>query len=171
MTEPASVLMNAFREDHAKLGTEFHELSTCLRGGDLDGAKRAARVLDRDAGAHIAFEEEVFYPRIAALLDRDEAARLLAEHSEGFEVVARLCVEQGKTPLSRETQQQLLAQSERMESHIAECGEMFEAIGRIPAPEQRALYDALITWRKRAPSWRSYLAERVNGRSTSEAPG
>ena len=171
MAKASSKLLIAFREDHAKLGAGFHALSTFLRSGDLDGAKRAARMLDREAGAHIAFEEEAFYPRIAALLDRDDAARFLAEHREGFEAVARLCAEHGKTPIIPKTRKRLLAQSECMEHHIAECGELFETIGRIPALEQEALHDVLMAWRKRAPTWRSYRAERAKRLSTTEVPG
>jgi hypothetical protein len=40
-----------------------------------------------------------------------------------------------------------------MESHIAECGELFGAMGRMPPEEQRAVYRELLELRSRGPRW------------------
>ncbi len=55
-------LLEAFQQDHVMLGRGFNELSCCLRAGDPAGACAAARRLYEEAGAHIGFEEEDFYP-------------------------------------------------------------------------------------------------------------
>ena len=59
MNARPSDLFEAFREDHAVLGRDLHEISEHLRGGDLL-RRRPRRALNREAGAHIAFEEQFF---------------------------------------------------------------------------------------------------------------
>ena len=61
-------LLACFREHHAMLGRGFNELSCCLRAGDSVGAGRAARQIYEEAGPHICFEEEDFYPALVPLL-------------------------------------------------------------------------------------------------------
>jgi hypothetical protein len=146
-------LFAAFREDHTILGRAFHRLSTRLRAGDLAGARAVARELDRTAGAHIAFEEADFYPRLATLIGRDEVAHMYAEHELGLGVVRTLCEAAEDRTLHDDERSRLLADAEAMERHIAECGELFEAIGRIPPAEQAELRRRLVAWRERAPTW------------------
>ncbi len=156
MAEENSDLFSAFAEDHAFLGKGFFELSSALRAKDLDAARRAAERLDQEAGAHIAFEEEHFYPRLAGLLGERTIEGMLAEHREGLQVIDQLCTPSTGTAPSDRSWQTLLAKSEHMERHIAECGELFEAIGRLPPSEQEYLHDKLIEWRLKRPGWRRY---------------
>lgn len=150
-------LLKAFREDHAVLGRGFHRISTCLRAGDLAGAREAATLLDRDAGAHIAFEERHFYPALVPLFGEDHVQGLLGEHKEGTAVIRALGA--GSTPAQFEDARrlELLRASEAMERHIAECGELFEAMGRIPEDEQTALLDNLLVLRAEHPVWTDYV--------------
>ncbi len=90
MTQAKSELLEAFRDDHALLGKMFRERSSALRGGNLQAAQKAAVKLDKEAGAHIAFEEQVFYPRLGDLLGEGDVACLLDEHRAGLEAVDRL---------------------------------------------------------------------------------
>ncbi|MDH3602316.1 MAG: hypothetical protein OEU26_22105, partial [Candidatus Tectomicrobia bacterium] len=62
-------------------------------------------------------------------------------------------------PLDRGTCDRLLEQSEAMETHIAECAELFEAMGRIPVEERRLLHQKLLAWRQRQPTWTDFAAE------------
>lgn len=146
-------LFQAFHEDHALLGNGFNELSERLRAGDLAGAVQAARVLDATAGAHIAFEEGDFYPALVPLLGRAEVDRMLGEHRDGLDAVRTLLAAKPGAPLDAALRRRLLAQSEAMQVHIAECGELFEAMGRIPPEEQATLRERLFEWRGRRPRW------------------
>lgn len=156
MAEENTDLFNAFAEDHACLGKGFFELSSALRAKDRTTARAVAERLDRDAGAHIAFEEEDFYSTLAGLLGEREIERMRAEHREGLDVVDRLCAPAKVAPPTESSWQSMLRKSERMERHIAECGELFEAIGRLPPSEQEYLHDKLIEWRLKRPGWRRY---------------
>lgn len=159
MSERENELLRAFREDHARLGRGFHELSESLRTGDAVRARAVAASLDRQAGAHIAFEERDFYPLLAAELGREAVDRMMDDHMRGLGVVheALALPEGGYIP--GETRDRLLHDSETMETHIAECGELFSAMSRISLELQDALYRRLSSWRERRPRWTEF-AER-----------
>lgn len=146
-------LFQAFREDHAVLGRGFHELSALLRTGDVAGAKQRAERLDREAGSHIAFEEQAFYPVLRELLGPADADRLYREHHAGLEVLRALAALPERALLIEEERLRLLGLSEAMESHVAECGELFEVMGRIPPEKLDDLLDSLHRLRAQAPRW------------------
>jgi hypothetical protein len=158
MAEENTDLFNAFAEDHSFLGKTFHELSQALRGSNTEAARHLAARLDKEAGAHIAFEEENFYPTLAGLVGETEVQVMFHEHQDGLSVVQQLCDLSPASDLSDDQRIRLLRKSEVMESHIAECGNLFEAMGRLTAVEQEELHEALIQWRLERPSWRRHAA-------------
>lgn len=153
-------LFEAFREDHAILGRGFHELSALLRTGDVAGAKQRAARLDREAGSHIAFEEQAFYPLLRELLGPADTDRLYHEHDAGLEVLRALAALPERFLLIEEERLRLLGLSEAMESHIAECGELFEVMGRIPPGKLDELLDSLRRFREQAPRWTELAGSR-----------
>lgn len=153
MASAAERLPKAFHEDHAILGRGFHRISTALRAGNLDAACSTAALVDRDAGAHIAFEEKHFYPALLPLLGKEHVERMLEEHELGLGVVRALEALNGEATLPEDRRRALLRASEAMEVHIAECGELFEAMGRIPEEEQASLLEALLRLRAEQPAW------------------
>lgn len=152
-------LFRAFQEDHAVLGKGFYEIAACLRGKDLPGARRVAARLNQEAGAHIAFEEASFYPALARI-SGFETERLFDEHGEGLSVVRTLLEMSDTDDMNDEMRQALLANAEAMEDHIAECGNLFEAIAKMSAKEQQSLYEELVRWREKHPTWLDYSRER-----------
>ncbi|MDF9391512.1 MULTISPECIES: hemerythrin domain-containing protein [Methylococcus] len=150
---PEHNLFEAFREDHTVLGRGFHELSQCLRGNDAAGARKAAERIDTAAGAHIAFEEKHFYPTLARMLGAPEVRRLYAEHGKGLAAVRALLERDPRALLPENERRRLLELSQSMETHIAECGEMFQALGRLSDAERAALYRQLTIWREKHPRW------------------
>lgn len=159
MTSRQKPLFQAFQEDHAILGKGFHDLSACLRGNDVAGARRVAARVNREAGPHIVFEEESFYPTLAQLFGF-ETDRLFGEHGEGLDVIRTLAEMGEGDELSEDRRTELLAKSEEMEDHIAECGELFEAIARLSDAQQESLYEDLVAWRKNEPAWLDYERDR-----------
>jgi hypothetical protein len=124
-----------------------------LRNGDVAGACALARRIDDDAGAHIAFEERDFYPRLRDLLDRSEVDRMYEEHRIGKETVHTLVEHDPDRPLGVDVRRRLIADSTLMSSHISECGELFGAVGGIARDEQAELLQHLLEWRRRRPRW------------------
>lgn len=156
MSEVLEKLTQAFREDHAVLGRGFYDLSTCLRANDLAGAKATADELDRSAGAHIAFEEEVLYPTLRRLLSDADADRFHGEHGMGLRAVQFLASLPDGQPVPEGQLRELLADSEVMERHIAECGEVFGALGRLPDSEGIQMLTRLEELRDWAPRWTEF---------------
>jgi hypothetical protein len=153
MSARPSDLFEAFREDHAVLGRGLHEISEHLRGGDLLGAKACGERVDKEAGAHIAFEEFFFYTALRHLLGDAEADRLYQEHGQGLSVIKSLAELPEGATLSESERKDMLQDLELMQAHVAECGELFGAMGRIPLKEQNALYRELLALREQAPRW------------------
>lgn len=159
MTFAQNELLLAFRQDHARLGRGFHDLSSQLRDGDVDRAIETARRLDEEGGAHIAFEEKDFYPLLAPYLGEEAIERMRAEHGQGFDVLNAVLESPPGVPIGNDRRRDLVKASEAMEAHIAECGELFGVMGRIPPDMQNALYRRLVDWRQRRPSWTRVRAE------------
>lgn len=159
MSKKECALIKAYREDHAVLGRGFTSLSAALRGGRISLACEIARTLDVAAGPHIAFEEKDFYPRLAQRLGESELARLYGEHEAGLAVIERLLTLARNGGLDEASLAQLIARSEAMEQHIAECAELFQAMAALPADEQARLLDRLRRWREAQPSWRDLKAQ------------
>ncbi len=159
MNARSSNLFEAFREDHSVLGRGLHELSEHLRGGNFLAAKACSDRVDREAGAHIAFEEQYFYPVLRRLLGDAEADRLYREHGQGLSVVKALSELPEGATLSQAQRQTILQNLELMEAHVAECGELFGTMGRIPPEEQNTLYRELLTLREKAPRWTEFAAK------------
>jgi Hemerythrin HHE cation binding domain len=155
-----SDLFEAFKEDHAVLGRGLHEISEHLRGGDLSAAKASGERIDRQAGAHVAFEERFFYPALRRLLGDAEVDRLYREHCKGASVIKALVESPEGATVSETQRRNMLQDSEAMETHIAECGELFGAMGRIPFEEQQALYRELLALRAEAPRWTEFAMQR-----------
>lgn len=163
MQQQKNSLFEAFHADHAVLGRGFHELSQSLRGNDLSAAQRVAQRIDADAGAHIAFEEEHFYKALLPLLGAAEVEKMYREHEHGLEVMQAVM---RADSLDEQQAAELLNKSQAMEEHIAECGDLFAAMGRIPAEQQAELHRHLLKWRDSNPHWTDYAASQASSRST-----
>jgi hypothetical protein len=159
MRKPISDLFDAFRKDHAVLGRGLYEVALALRGNDFETARNAAGRLDREAGPHMAFEEQHFYPALRRLLGNAVVDRLYAEHGVGLAAINRLrSLPKGGRVVEAE-RAKLLENLELMQEHVSECGELFGALGRISPEDQEKLLDALLALRKQGSLW-SELASR-----------
>ncbi|MGP1354363.1 MAG: hemerythrin domain-containing protein [Parasphingopyxis sp.] len=154
-------LFDAFRADHAVLGRGLHALRTTLAAGDAAGAKATARDVDKAVGAHIAFEEENFYPALAAFLSQEEVEAMYAEHAEGAQILGRIDALDPDETIPAAELEALIAGVERMEYHVSECGQLFGALGGLDEAVMDSLLSDLERWRQRAPSWSSYARDQV----------
>ena len=157
---PAALLLDAFREDHARMGQGLYELSQLLQADDVRAACALAQRIDEESGAHIAFEETNFYPRLSELLSRTEIDRMYEEHGVGADTVRTLLDHKPEEPLDSEEKERLVIGATQMSEHISECGELFGALGAIPVAEQTELLEQLVEWRRRRPRWTAFAAGR-----------
>ena len=156
MIEIKKKLFAAFSEDHAILGNGFHILAVQLREGNIEAIKLAANKLDQNAGAHIAFEEFDFYPQLK-LLDPDiDIDEMYESHTVGLSVIkdiADLKINSDDSAVPEEFKQEQLHKINRMENHVAECGELFSIMDTLDTESQTNLYLKLLDWREQKPKW------------------
>lgn len=153
MTNIKQRLFEAFRKDHATLGRGLYDLEMAIAKGDNPQAKALADQLDRQAGAHIAFEEADFYPALKAFLSASEVEDMYAEHADGARTLADVVTLDATTPMTSADKERMLEGVREMEHHVSECGELFGALGGISEDEMEALYARLQEWRQKAPRW------------------
>lgn len=158
MIEKPLDLFQAFKEDHAILGLGFYEIAGHLRERNLSAAKKRADRVDREAGAHVAFEEKFFYPALRRFLDNADVDRLKREHDEGLAVIKQLAAASSNTIIAGPEREDLLRKSENMEKHVAECGELFGTMGRFSLEEQDTLLRQLVKLRQDAPRWTEFAS-------------
>ena len=153
-----SDLVEAIKEDQAVVGRGQPEIYGHIRAGNPQAAKACGEHVDREAGAHIAFEEQFFYPALRRMLGDAEVDRLYQEHGQGLSVIKALAKLSEGAALTEAERHTLLQASELMEAHVAECGELFGVMGRIPLDVQKALYRELLALREKAPRWTEFAA-------------
>lgn len=150
------------------LGKGLHQLRSLILSDDLAELKTAATGLDEAAGAHIAFEEEDFYPALTAFLSKEEVDNMYAEHAHGAETLEAVKQLSDSEMQSSERREQLLQQIDEMETHVSECGELFGAMGGLDESQKDQLLLSLIRWREIAPSWTEFARRKSTNRASKE---
>jgi hypothetical protein len=148
-----SALEDAFLHDHGRLTRGLAEVLAALRKHDVEGARRRAETLDREAGAHIAFEEESFYPELRGPLGEAFVARLLDEHEQGRRALARLCALGPDGTLDEAQRDQVVAGLEAALAHALGCGTLWSRVAGLPVAEQQRLLDHLRRARYEGRRW------------------
>ncbi|WP_114520769.1 hemerythrin domain-containing protein [Altererythrobacter sp. ZODW24] len=161
MTEINKELFKEFRHDHAVLGRGLHKLRAMIVSGDVSQLKAASVVLDKIAGSHIAFEEEDFYPALAAFLSTEELDSMYAEHSHGAATLDAIAELDQSEDLCPEMRTQLLERIDEMEKHVSECGELFGAMGGLDEVKKARLLQNLRRRRKGASPWTEYTHRKA----------
>ncbi|MEL7491932.1 MAG: hemerythrin domain-containing protein [Pseudomonadota bacterium] len=146
-------LFQAFRDDHATLGRGLYDLRLAIDGKNASLAKTIAERINNECGPHIAFEEKDFYPALDPFLSADEVTALYEAHDDGYELLASVLNIDDGEPITEERRGALMASIEKMEAHVADCGELFGAMGGLSTAEQRELLARLEGWRRQAPQW------------------
>lgn len=151
-------LFEAFREDHAQLGRALYDLRNKLDAADFDGARAIAAKIDRETGAHIVFEEEDFYPALAAFLSADEIDEMYKDHVDGYNMIRDILNTEHDNEISSDSQTDLVKRVEKLESHVSACGELFGAMGGLSQNQQKHLMERLEYWRRTAPTWTKHIS-------------
>lgn len=143
----------AFHEDHAALGRALHELRTLLVGGETKKARESAAKLDRAAGAHIAFEENDFYPALKHVLSEAEVDAMYHEHADGLSVIQDISNADDEELSDPVVRASFILRTEALQNHVAECGQLFGAMGALSEEQFKTLYGQLEYWRSHSPLW------------------
>jgi len=146
-------LARAFTLDHQHLSGRLARLALAVGDNDPAAARAIADELDRTAGGHMEFEEQVLYPQVARVFSSEYAAQLHAEHRVGQAVVRRIQeLSQGEW-LSLEEREELLADLRTVAGHVLSCGTLLSVLESLPVREQDALFTQLQACRAGGRRW------------------
>ena len=153
-----SALQQEFLDDHRVLISGLRDIITAIETDELERAVETAKRLDREAGAHMAFEEEVFYPQLARTYGDEFVERMVAEHEAGHRAIKSLIARQDAPRLAAEERSEILDDLGVALKHVMSCGTMLSELGTGKADVDEGALDHLRTLRDRAEPWsrRSY---------------
>lgn len=123
-----SELQEEFLGDHRVLSRGLKEILQALEGDRGDEAVARARELDRQAGAHMAFEEEIFYPRLAEIHGEAFVDRLVSEHEVGQRAIRALARHRPGEPIEAAERERIVADLETALGHVLSCGTMLSEL-------------------------------------------
>jgi hypothetical protein len=148
-----SPLDQAFLDDHRAMMDGLAGIVECLEAADLEGAVALAETVDRQAGAHIRFEEDVLYREVARARGAEYASRLYAEHQRVRRGIETLLACRGERRLGTEVRRQVLEDVRVGLDHAVSCGTLLSLLTPLDAEAQQAMLDRLLELRKLATPW------------------
>lgn len=149
----ASPLREAFLEDNRKLTRGLLRLLDALKENDLVAARREADRLDQDAGPHMAFEEQVFYPTLDRILGSAFVDQLYHEHAEGQDAVRTVLNREPDHPFADHERQALVEHVETALEHALSCGTLLSHVDVLEAPAKQEMLERLLELRRRGRRW------------------
>ncbi|HUG90390.1 MAG TPA: hemerythrin domain-containing protein [Planctomycetaceae bacterium] len=161
MTAERTPLAEAFVIDHREITRGLARLSQAVRDGDFTASRELALDVDRLAGPHILFEEQVLYPQIARLLGRDYAVQLYGEHEAGrsaLEQLTRSDRPAGFRPGEQEELSRLLGAAVE---HAATCATLVSRLSEFPRTVQIEMQARLDECHAASPAWTSLPRDGV----------
>ena len=146
-------LVDAFEEDHRRLTQGLEELVQALRADDLERATELAERVDRAVGAHIDFEEGVFYPQLEKTLGSKFVSRLFHEHDAGKSAIRSLLAVRERGDLDAETRGEILADLDIALEHALSCGTLLSHLDRLDEEQLATMLRQLHEARERGRRW------------------
>lgn len=123
-----SELQEEFLRDHRVLSRGLNDILQALEEDRFDAAIEQASELDRQAGAHMAFEEEIFYPRLAQVRGQPFVDRLISEHEVGQRAIRALARHRPGDRIGNEERRRIVADLETALGHVLSCGTMLSEL-------------------------------------------
>lgn len=143
MSHIVTQLEREFALDHRNLTRGFAEIIAALRREDKEEAVRLALILNREGGAHIAFEESILYPKVAESRGKDYVAKLYNEHQIAIEALRDLIENSHQGPVSEAKMQELITKLQTGLEHAVSCGTLLSHLTVLDEKTQRQLLDEL----------------------------
>lgn len=167
MTHIKKSLYEAFQADHAVLGRSLYDLRLLIADENPTEIRKLANEIIQTSGAHIAFEEFEFYPALKSHLSEAEISAMYLEHAEGLQLLEELSVIDDSAFESVDFLKETFSSLDILDHHIADCGNLFGAMGGLTEAEYTHLVEKLTYWRELAPSWSDVFNLSQNQKGTS----
>ncbi|MFQ5741686.1 MAG: hemerythrin domain-containing protein [Acidobacteriota bacterium] len=153
MEKNRTTLADAFLSDHKVMTQGFHRILKALERNDLKGAVELARRLDRVAGPHIEFEEEILYPQIRRNRGRDYVSRLYREHQVALQGIQTLLQSPAGTALDPHEKEQLVGKIRTALDHAVSCGTLLSHLTTLDETRQEQILNRLRDLRSQGHRW------------------
>ena len=150
---PPRSLAEAFLEDHQHLTRGLSGTLTALEEGDLATAISTANELDRQAGPHIRFEEEFFYPEVARSRGSGYVSQLFREHDAGRRAVLALVDHSPGRQLTQDEESRIRAGLREALDHAVSCGTLLSHVTTLDGQKQERLLKTLLRLRNEGGRW------------------
>lgn len=151
--ENRSPLEKAFLEDHHKMMRGMDAVNQALDADDVSRAIEAARELDREAGPHIQFEEEVLYPHVKEARGEEYYATLIGEHDEARRGVEALLELDEAGKLSAADIREIRAEIQTGLEHGTHCGTLLSYLTTLDPARQQSALNRLLELRRTGSPW------------------
>ncbi|HVS14754.1 MAG TPA: hemerythrin domain-containing protein [Thermoanaerobaculia bacterium] len=151
-------LIAAFEEDHRRMTRGIERLRELVAAGGVREAVASAQRLDVDAGGHIEFEEEVFYPFLRARLGDEAVDRFYREHAAGQRAVEQIRRLDPRAELTAERRAELQRDLQTARDHALSCGTLVSHLENLGAPDLAAMRAELERARRTGRRWTSASA-------------
>lgn len=155
-------LEEAFVQDHRAMRRGLSAIIVDLERDDLETALREADELDRTAGGHIRFEEEVLCGEVARLRGHEYASGLYREHETVRHGIASLLAHASGKHLDQQLKQRILGDLRVGLNHAVSCGTLISHLTALDPDRQRVMLDRLRELRKSGVRW-SELPRNADG--------
>ena len=123
-----SELQEEFLQDHRVLTRGLNHILDALQQGRTAEAIDLATEIDEEAGAHMAFEEEIFYPRLAEVRGQDFVDRMISEHAIGQRAIEALARHPRDVEIEPDEKKRIVADLEIALGHVLSCGSMLSEL-------------------------------------------
>ena len=115
-------LKQEFIKDHQKLTRGFAQIIKAVKDCKWSDATAAAKELNREGGPHIAFEEDVLYPRVAQSRSEQSVRHLYEEHQDAIAAIQFLSTHSEGADITPDTKVELVNKLQTSLDHAVSCG-------------------------------------------------
>ena len=154
---PRTTLELEFLADHRKLTRGFRRLIDAVERGDQSELRRLAEDLDRAAGPHIGFEENVLYPIVEQATGAELGRNLRSEHQVACQALRTLLGKHGGK-FDGDERVHLLKQLKVGLAHAVACGQLLSHLTVLDSATQADLLEKLREARQKNVRWTEFTA-------------
>ena len=140
-------------EDHRHLTQGLSNILQALRDDNLERAIQMAEDLDRVAGPHIEFEEELLYPEVGKSRSPDYVSRLYREHQVALAAVKALINSKTQGRLEPQLKEQILQNLKTGLDHAISCGNLLSHVTSLDQKRQDEMLARLLDLRRIGRRW------------------
>jgi DNA-binding PadR family transcriptional regulator len=157
-------LRDAFLHDHQQLTRGLTAIGEALRSNRTSEASELARALDRAVGAHIEFEETVYYPALERELGREFISQLYDEHAHGKGALRTLVSLDPAGQLGADERAELAQQIDKMLEHALSCGTLLSHLDSLDTARHEQLLGKLRALNRTPKRWTQLSETRTEGK-------